>query len=112
MWFWELIIIEYNQFWKYYQPNIAWGVQLYYTNQLQSPITERFGLGFGLETSENDYKSPYSIGSFSWGGAFSTSYWADPKEKLIALIYTNIYSNKHGELQEKYKALVYQSIVD
>jgi len=87
-------------------------VELMLTNQLQSPITERFGLGFGLETLENDYKSPYSIGSFSWGGAFSTSYWADPKEKLIALIYTNIYSNKHGELQEKYKALVYQSIVD
>ncbi len=87
-------------------------VELMLTNQLQSPITERFGLGFGLETLENDYKSPYSIGSFSWGGAFSTSYWADPKEKLIALIYTNIYNNKHGELMEKYKALVYQSIVD
>ena len=87
-------------------------VELMLTNQLQTPITERFGLGFGLENSENDYKSPYSIGSFSWGGAFSTTYWADPKEKLIAVIYTNIYSNKHGELMEKYKALVYQSIVD
>jgi len=87
-------------------------VELMLTNQLQSPITEKFGLGFGLETPENDYKSPYSIGSFAWGGAFSTSYWADPKEKLIVLIYTNIYSNKHGELMEKYKALVYQSIVD
>lgn len=87
-------------------------VELMHTNQLQSPITERVGLGFGLETPENDYKSPFTIGSFSWGGAFSTNYWADPKEKLIALIYTNIYSNKHGELMEKYKALVYQSIID
>jgi CubicO group peptidase (beta-lactamase class C family) len=87
-------------------------VELMLTNQLQPPITERVGLGFGLETPENDYRSPYSIGSFSWGGAFSTSYWADPKEKIIALIFTNIYNNKHGELAEKYKALVYQSIVD
>jgi len=87
-------------------------VELMLTNQLQSPIAEKVGLGFGLETAENDYKSPFTIGSFSWGGAFSTNYWADPKEKLIALIYTNIYSNKHGELMEKYKALVYQSIID
>jgi CubicO group peptidase (beta-lactamase class C family) len=87
-------------------------VELMLTNQLQSPIAEKAGLGFGLETPENDYKSPFTIGSFSWGGAFSTNYWADPKEKLIALIYTNIYNNKHGELMEKYKALVYQSIID
>jgi CubicO group peptidase (beta-lactamase class C family) len=65
-----------------------------------------------LETVENDYQSPYTIGSFSWGGAFSTTYWADPKEKLIGLIFTNIYNNKHGELADKYKALVYQSIAD
>lgn len=87
-------------------------VELMLTAQLQLPITEKFGLGFGLETPENDYKSPYSTGSFSWGGAFSTTYWADPKEKLIGIIFTNIYNNKHGELAEKYKALVYQSIVD
>jgi len=87
-------------------------VELMLTNQLQAPITEKFGLGFGLETPENDYKSPYSIGSFSWGGAFSTAYWADPREKLIGIIFTNIYNNKHGELAEKYKALLYQAIVD
>ncbi len=87
-------------------------VELMMTAQLQPPITEKFGLGFGLETPENDYKSPYSLGSFSWGGAFSTTSWADPKEKLISLIFTNIYNNKHGELADKYKALVYQSIVD
>jgi CubicO group peptidase (beta-lactamase class C family) len=69
-------------------------------------------LGFGLETPDNDGNSPFSPGSFSWGGAFSTSYWADPKEKLIGVLFTNIYNNTHGELSEKYKALVYQSIVD
>jgi CubicO group peptidase (beta-lactamase class C family) len=87
-------------------------VELILTNQLQSPITEKFGLAFGLETPDNDYKSPYSIGSFSWGGAFSTTYWADPQEKIIGLIFTNIYNNKHGELAEKYKALVYQATAD
>ncbi len=87
-------------------------VELMLTNQLQPPITNKFGLGFGLETAENDYQSPFTIGSFSWGGAFNTHYWADPKEKLIGIIFTNIYNTPHWNIGEKYKALVYQAIVD
>ncbi len=82
------------------------------TEQLHAPITEKFGLGFGLETPDNDYKSPFSIGSFSWGGAFNTHYWADPKEKLIGMIFTNLYSTPHWNIGEKYKVLVYQAIID
>jgi CubicO group peptidase (beta-lactamase class C family) len=87
-------------------------IELIFTSQLRAPITNQVGLGFGLETPDNDYQSPVSIGTFSWGGAFSTSYWADPKERLIGIIFTNIYNNQHGEIAEKYKALVYQAIVD
>ncbi|MBS1559453.1 MAG: beta-lactamase family protein [Bacteroidetes bacterium] len=87
-------------------------VELMLTNQLHAPIKENFGLGFGLETPENDYLSPYSIGSFSWGGAFNTHYWVDPKEKLIGILYTNMYNSPSGGIGEKYKALVYQAIVD
>ncbi|MBS1950257.1 MAG: Beta-lactamase class C-like and penicillin binding proteins (PBPs) superfamily [Cytophagales bacterium] len=87
-------------------------VELMLTEQLHSPLKEKFGLGFGLETPDNDYVSPYSVGTFSWGGAFSTLYWADPKEKLIGIIYTNIYNSPFWTLGEKYKALVYQSLID
>lgn len=87
-------------------------VELMMTSQLQPPITSKVGLGFGLETADNDHQSPFSIGTFSWGGAFSTTYWADPKEKLIGLIYTNIYNSPSFGVGEKYKALVYQSIMD
>lgn len=87
-------------------------VELMLTNQLQAPIGTKYGLGFGLETIENDYQSVYSLGTFSWGGAFNTHYWADPKEKLIALIFTNIYNTPHWAIGEKYKALVYQAIID
>jgi CubicO group peptidase (beta-lactamase class C family) len=87
-------------------------VELMLTNQLQPPLTERFGLGFGLETSDNDYQSVFSLGSFSWGGAFNTHYWADPKEKLIGIIFTNMYNSPYWNLGDKYKVLVYQSITD
>jgi CubicO group peptidase (beta-lactamase class C family) len=87
-------------------------VELMLTNQTQPPITNQVGLGFGLETERNDYQSPLSIGSFSWGGAFNTQYWADPKEKLVGLIYTNMYASPGLNTGDKFKTLVYQAIVD
>lgn len=87
-------------------------VELMLTNQVQPPLTTQFGLGFGLETDKNDYQSILSMGSFSWGGAFATQYWVDPKEKLVGLIYTNMYSSPNHSRNDKFKVLTYQAIVD
>jgi len=86
-------------------------VELMLTNQLEK-IDNNIGLGFGLETPKNDYLSPCSIGTFSWGGAFNTQYWADPKEKLIGLLFTNIYESNQWSIGDRFKALTYQSIID
>ena len=69
------------------------------------------GLAFGLETAGNDWQSPRTQGSFSWGGAFNTVYWADPKEGLTAQIYTNLYQNPVPELGGKFGTLVYAALV-
>ncbi|WP_353483022.1 serine hydrolase domain-containing protein [Haliscomenobacter sp.] len=70
-----------------------------------------FGLGFGITTAAkaDDYAS---VGTFSWGGAFATAYWADPKENLIYLLMTQqLPSSAHwGEMQEKFKVAVYQAL--
>lgn len=87
-------------------------VELMLTQQLKSPITEQFGLGFGLETIENDFRSVVSMGSFNWAGAFNSHYWADPKEKLIGIIFTNMYSSPYWTIGERYRVLVYQAIAD
>lgn len=87
-------------------------VELMLTNQIQPPLTNQFGLGFGLETDKNDYQSMYSIGTFDWGGAFSTTYWADPKERLIGQVYMNLYNSSSFNLGEKFKVLTYQAIGD
>jgi CubicO group peptidase (beta-lactamase class C family) len=86
-------------------------VEMMLVDQLPE-LDNEVGLGFGLETLKNDYRSPVSIGSFSWGGAFSTSYWADPRENVIGLIYTNVYNNPYGYIAEKFKVLTYQAIAD
>jgi CubicO group peptidase (beta-lactamase class C family) len=62
-----------------------------------------------LETPANDFQSPLSVGSFSWGGAFNTTYWADPQERLIGLIYTNTYGVPVN-LGDPFKVLVYAAL--
>ncbi len=71
---------------------------------------DKFGLGFGITTERGSAKLPVQQGAFEWGGYFSTTYWADPKEKIIGLIMTQHVPNSHGELSNKYKVLVYQAI--
>lgn len=87
-------------------------VELVLTDQLSADGTPEFGLAFGLETAANDHQSIMSIGSFQWGGAFSTHYWADPKEKIIGLLYTNIYNTSAWDIGERFKILTYSSIID
>ncbi|ASZ14176.1 beta-lactamase family protein [Chitinophaga pendula] len=72
----------------------------------------QFGLGFELETAKNDYLQPYSIGTFSWGGAFNTHYWADPKEQLIGLIFTQEYLSPYWRIGEAFKVGTYQALQD
>lgn len=86
-------------------------VELMLTNQTSS-LPMSFGLGFKLETPEYDYQNPSTVGTLSWGGAFNTSYWADPKENLIGILYLQIYNSKHWEIGNLFQALVYQAIVD
>ncbi len=49
--------------------------------------TQQYGLAFGLVTQKGQDKSGHgSTGTFSWGGYFNTQYYADPKEKIIAIL--------------------------
>ena len=72
----------------------------------------KFGLGFGIYTDKTAARNPPSIGTFYWGGMFSSSYWIDPKEKVIAQFFLQQYPNSHDEIHEKFKSLVYQAIND
>jgi len=78
-------------------------------DKFESPDTE-MGLGFTVYTDRSVAFSPLSPGSFEWGGMFSSTYWIDPKEKVVAQLFLNQYPNTHGEIHTKFKALVYQAL--
>ncbi|MES3035379.1 MAG: serine hydrolase domain-containing protein [Gemmatimonadota bacterium] len=83
-------------------------VEMMLTNQIPR-LPTAFGLGFALETPENDYRNVLSVGSFSWSGAFNTFYWADPKENLVALVYTNVLGSTFA-LSDRFRTLVYSAM--
>jgi CubicO group peptidase (beta-lactamase class C family) len=70
----------------------------------------KFGLGFGITTEKGSAVLPTQEGTYEWGGMFATTYWVDPKEKLIGLIYRNIWPTSWGNLGNLYKVLVYQAM--
>ena len=79
-------------------------------NMNLNPQGNKFGLGFELTTTSGQAKLGQTEGSFAWGGFFGTVYWADPKEKMICLLYVQEWPYPHGELSDKFKALVYASL--
>lgn len=70
----------------------------------------KFGLGFEIETEQGSTKTPTNIGTYSWGGAFATSYWVDPKAHIVLLFYRQLQNSTHGDVVEKFKALTYQAL--
>ena len=51
------------------------------------------------------------MGEFSWGGAYYTKFWVDPVEKLVAVFMTQLLPSSGPRLQEEFRMLVNQAIV-
>jgi CubicO group peptidase (beta-lactamase class C family) len=73
----------------------------------------RTGFGLGFEVVEHVGRSGEhgSVGLLSWGGAYHTDFWADPQEKVVAVLMTQLLPAAGSDLHGKFRALVYQSIV-
>ena len=71
---------------------------------------DNFSLGFAITSDKGSAGGSRNEGSFSWGGYFGTTYWADPKEHLVCLIMTQQTPNSHYELSKQFEQLVYASL--
>ena len=76
--------------------------------------TDRYyGLAFGVETKAGQDKGGNgSEGTFDWGGYFNTQYFADPKEKVIGLIFKQTQGPVNDVTGWKFRQLVFQTIDD
>ena len=71
-----------------------------------------FGLGFGVLTNPAEATDALSVGSYTWGGAYGTLYWADPVEDLIGILLIQVRPYRHFNIRPLYSNVVTQAVVD
>ncbi len=69
-----------------------------------------FGLGYGVRLDEGMGWAPGSKGDAMWAGAWGTSFWIDPKEKLVGILMAQGPSSR-VQTRMLYKNLVYGALV-
>ena len=88
------------------------------TNQIGDlPVDVRgagygFGLGFGILTNPAQTTDALSVGSYTWGGAYGTLYWADPVEDLIGILLIQIRPYTHFNIRPMFSNVVTQAVID
>jgi CubicO group peptidase (beta-lactamase class C family) len=71
---------------------------------------DKFGLGFLVTTEDGQARLGVSEGSFSWGGYFSTTYWADPEKNLVCELFMQQVPMSHSDIEDKFRVLVYSAV--
>ena len=86
--------------------------ELIFENQLPEKFNFGVGLAFGV-VLEKDLKNggTGSEGTISWGGYWNTSFFADPKEKVIGLIFKQTQNTKENT-SDLFKRNVFSSVVN
>ena len=68
-----------------------------------------FGLGFEVIADLGASGELGSEGTYRWGGAFNTSYWIDPEERIIGVIMTQVRPTT-SDITSRFRTLVYQAL--
>jgi CubicO group peptidase (beta-lactamase class C family) len=69
-----------------------------------------FGLGFAVRTAPGRNPEPGSVGNYYWTGAWGTTFWVDPAEKLIAIQMIQVPLAQGGAYRRAFRNLVYQAM--
>ena len=86
--------------------------ELIFKNQLPEEFDFGVGLAFGI-VLEKDLKSggTGSVGTISWGGYWNTSFFADPNEEVIGIIFKQT-QNISENTSDLFRRTVFNSVVN
>jgi CubicO group peptidase (beta-lactamase class C family) len=71
-----------------------------------------FGLGFAVVTDPVEAKIANGVGTYSWGGAASTTFFVDPVENLTMVFLTQLLPSSTHPIRRELRQLVAQAIID
>jgi CubicO group peptidase (beta-lactamase class C family) len=71
-----------------------------------------FGLGFAVRTAAGRNPLPGSVGTYYWTGAFGTTFWIDPREKLIGIMMMQVPLARTAPYRRALRYLAYQALRD
>jgi CubicO group peptidase (beta-lactamase class C family) len=83
------------------------------TGDLKDPLGQPglgFGLGFAVVTDLGATGTLGSVGTYSWGGILGTSYWIDPKERMVGIMMMQLFPNR-DDVNETFQTLAYAAVV-
>jgi CubicO group peptidase (beta-lactamase class C family) len=69
-----------------------------------------FGLGFAVRTETGQNPLPGSAGSFYWTGAYGTTFFVDPKQRLIIIMMIQVPLQAGPFYRHAVRYLAYQAI--
>jgi CubicO group peptidase (beta-lactamase class C family) len=86
-------------------------VQLMTSGQLSFNFNgvDNFGLGFEITSAVSAARDMRKEGTFSWGGYYGTTYWADPRARLVCLVMTNERGISHWWMEKEVEQMIYAS---
>jgi CubicO group peptidase (beta-lactamase class C family) len=68
-----------------------------------------FGLGFFVVTELGATQTLGSVGNYGWSGIYGTTFWVDPKERLVAIMMVQRYPG--SPVAAAFQPLVYQALI-
>ncbi len=71
-----------------------------------SAFGTKYGLGFGLLLTRVPHESQPVLSRYFWGGFFSTNFWIDPRNELVAVIMTQVLPTNHGGAEDVFRRTV------
>ncbi len=70
------------------------------------------GLGFDIVTDPGVRGVPGALGDFGWGGAYHSTYWVSPQDRLVVVFFTQLIPSRGSDVHGKLRTLLYQALVD
>ena len=70
------------------------------------------GLGFSVLKDLGARGTMGSVGEYGWGGAYHSTYWVDPVEKLVVVYLTQLLNAGGVDDFSKLRSGIYQSIIE